>query len=135
MSFNSDFEIEFIKRTKDILNDYKGEHDVSILLNCLLGLLIIPKEQCFKLFPETALDGSWGIKEINVISHTLPSLNHKNVITKMRNPLAHLRFRPVPIKGKVESISFKDRGDFELVIELENLKILALKVADVALSK
>ena len=135
MSFNSDFEIEFIKRTKEMLNDYNGEYEVSIFLNCLLGLLIVPKEQCFISFPETSLDGSWGIKEIDVISHNLSSLNHKNVIAKMRNSLAHFRFRPVPAKGKVESISFKDRGGFELIIELDRLKVLALKIADVALSK
>lgn len=38
------FDITFINRTNEILDEYDGKHDFTILINCLLGLLILPNE-------------------------------------------------------------------------------------------
>src|SRR4051794_33161821 len=42
MSYVGPFEREFMKRTLTIVKEYQGEYDATLLLNCLLGLLIVP---------------------------------------------------------------------------------------------
>ncbi len=39
-----DFSKNFIERTKDNLRIYSGKCEVTNLINCCLGLIIIPKE-------------------------------------------------------------------------------------------
>ena len=41
---NEVFDVEFILRTKKIISDYKGKYNITLLLNCLLGLVILPSE-------------------------------------------------------------------------------------------
>ena len=38
------FDVDFVIRTKEILEDYAGKRDLSNLLNCTLGLIILPYE-------------------------------------------------------------------------------------------
>lgn len=42
------FDISYIKRTLQNLNEFKGENDFTMLLNSLLGLLILPNEYNIK---------------------------------------------------------------------------------------
>jgi hypothetical protein len=51
MSFNSDFERAFMDRSLLLVKEYNGPYDATILLNCLLGLLIVPKEGCLSAIP------------------------------------------------------------------------------------
>ncbi len=53
--------ITFISRTMQLLNQYQTsiigkvpkseEFEVTLLINCLLGLLIVPNEQCYNKIP------------------------------------------------------------------------------------
>ncbi len=54
-------EIDFMKRTKKLINDYKGEHRVTLLINCCLGLLVLPKEKHFNV--KTLPDGTGKIRQ------------------------------------------------------------------------
>jgi hypothetical protein len=47
MSYNSDFQKEFIERSLGLINSYAGNFDVTNLINCLLGLLVVPHAVCF----------------------------------------------------------------------------------------
>jgi len=38
------FDITYVERTKEILDEYKGKYDFTMLINCLLGLIILPNE-------------------------------------------------------------------------------------------
>ena len=40
----AEFDIEFMHRTKKIIEGYKGQYNVTLLLNCLLGLIVLPSE-------------------------------------------------------------------------------------------
>ncbi len=41
---NEVFDIEFIGRTKKVIQEYKGTYNITLLLNCLLGLIVLPSE-------------------------------------------------------------------------------------------
>ena len=63
MSYNSDFEQAFIERSLILVQQYKGPFDATILLNCLLGLLVVPKESCLAAIPLVPISEleKWGI--------------------------------------------------------------------------
>lgn len=44
MQYEPDFAKSFMRRTLEIARDYKGPHDATLLINCMLGLLVVPKE-------------------------------------------------------------------------------------------
>ena len=37
-------DIEFVERTKSLINNYNGNYEFTLLLNCTLGLIILPLE-------------------------------------------------------------------------------------------
>lgn len=52
-----------MSHTLKILNAYTGEYDATLLVNCLLGLLVVPKESFLKAIPEAPFTelSAWGI--------------------------------------------------------------------------
>src|SRR4030067_3602426 len=70
------FERDFIVRTLRIVEQYdeciKGheKYEVTLLINCLLGLLILPKERCYVNIPKNKLSDliDWGLTQENIIS-------------------------------------------------------------------
>ena len=57
MSYNSNFERAFIERSLALVQEYKGPFDATLLLNCLLGLLVVPKKSCLAAIPLAPLSG------------------------------------------------------------------------------
>lgn len=55
MSYLDDFEHSFMRRTLQIIKDYKGKYDATILVNCLLGLLVVPREKFLEALPTEPL--------------------------------------------------------------------------------
>ena len=106
------FDKSFVRRTKANLKDYRGEYDMCNLLNCTLGLIVLPYElanrgRAFNRNPV------WN-RDINTIRQlqfnylyfnpqgfdnrrnviTLPS-TLKNFLNKLRNGIAHQRISPI----------------------------------------
>ena len=116
-----DLEDEFIARTQknliaiECLKDKGGEvYEVTQLLNSMLGLLIFPKERRLyeKIQPkswDTMVEEGWP----------LPSEDYSHVsdleqlITNMRNAVAHCNIELIPEHGEISSIEFKNfrQGD------------------------
>ena len=91
---------EFAKRTKDILDNAGTEYDVTLTLNCLLGLLVVPKE-LGKISKNKLRPG--GILESK---HDL-----KDWLRRMRNALAHAEIILNPTDGDpkaIESVTFSN---------------------------
>lgn len=69
----SNFHVDFIERTLKIIEQYeemvepvlpdKEVFEVTLLINCLLGLLILPNEHCYNKLPRTKVVElqAWGI--------------------------------------------------------------------------
>lgn len=137
MSFNSDFERAFMKRSLELVRSYTGPYDATLLLNCLLGLLVVPKESCLKAIPldriETLQD--WGISPSCIVSfgksrgedddpETL-----RGLVWKLRNAVAHFRFRPFPENGNVVGFHFEDMSGFKADVPLADLRRFVERLA------
>lgn len=68
MEYAEQFELDFMRRTLEVLDTYRGEYDATILVNCLLGLLIVPKEKSFEKIPDSPIGdlSNWGISPSSI---------------------------------------------------------------------
>lgn len=137
MSYNSDFESAFIERSLAIVQDYRGPFDATLLLNCLLGLLVVPKESCLAkipLVPIAELE-EWGIHPSAIKSFGKSKgendnpQNLRGLVWRLRNSVAHFRFKPVPENGEVEGFNFKDQSGFEATVPLVELRVFVERLA------
>lgn len=130
MSYNSDFERAFIQRSLKLVQEYQGPHDATLLLNCLLGLLIVPKESCLKAIPLDPVEElhKWGISPSSVEDFGTSNGEDDNprslrgLVWRLRNAVAHFRFRPVPERGEVKAFYFHDKSGFRATVKIEELR-------------
>ncbi|MBE0504719.1 MAG: hypothetical protein IBX46_11375 [Desulfuromonadales bacterium] len=126
---------DFNKRTKKLLDSYDGEYDVTLLVNCCLGLLVLPKEKCLKDIPdiEIPIDSSiWGINRKSVTvkcdkcGYKLPY-----IIKKIRNGICHFDIKSIPNENKnIEFLEIKDRDGFKATFSIDQLKELAVSLSN-----
>ena len=162
-------EVDFIRRTLEIIDQYaelvRGrvdkdqEYEVTLLMNCLLGLLIYPQQiahhKGWQPWLSTAKlsyeDSQWGLsREMlrsagylndNQTKIGYERLTVRNLIRQMRNAAAHARFYVgdhSDNQGQITEIEFKDeeREDgFHLVIPVANLKTFVRRLARSALGQ
>ena len=146
------FEIEFVQRTKSLLIDYQGPWDMSNLINCTLGLIILPYETIkgkpSLSFWDTELDKIPNlppfklpifepIKRIKRLRVTYYPKTLKVLLQKIRNGLAHQRIEPVNQDGKFAGVIIRNyfddaqtRQDLEVHFSQQELKGFALFIAD-----
>ena len=137
MSFNSDFERAFIQRSLLLVRQYKGPYDATLLLNCLLGLLVVPKESCLAAIPDTPISElqAWGINPAAIHKYGNPSgpnsdpRNLRGLVWRLRNAVAHFRFQPIPAKGEVTAFKFNDQSGFEATVPLTELRVFVERIA------
>ncbi len=105
----NEFETEFVRRTQNLLTDYRGEYKLSNAINCMLGLIIFPNETL-----ERSHNPIWDIliadiQEINYLRiNIFEPIRRKNgdeieffsktlrvLLKKVRNGLAHQNISPV----------------------------------------
>ncbi|GAB6141645.1 hypothetical protein JCM14076_23740 [Methylosoma difficile] len=130
MSYNSDFERAFIERSLALVQTYGGPYDATLLLNCLLGLLIVPKEACLASIPKDPIEQlhKWGIDPSSITEFgtaTKPDEdphNLRGLVCRLRNSVAHFRFRPEPEDGEVIAFHFHDKSGFKATVKLNELK-------------
>lgn len=66
---------------------------MSLLLNCCVGLLLLPKERHFsKTDQNLLLNSDWGISESDIIITENNPKSVKNTIRHLRNAIAHNGF-------------------------------------------
>jgi len=138
MSFNSDFERAFMERSLVLIREYHGPYDATILLNCLLGLLIVPKEACIKSIPLDPIErlSEWGISRKSIKQFGKSSGEDDNpktlrgIVWHLRNAVAHFRFRPIPETGEVRAFHFHDQSGFEAEVPLNELREFVEKLAE-----
>lgn len=137
MSFNSDFERAFIQRSLALVQQYSGPYDATLLLNCLLGLLVVPKESCLAAIPDSPTSQllTWGIDPRAIKSFgrwDSPNNDPNNLrgfVWRLRNAVAHFRFQPVPAQGEVTAFNFKDLSGFEATVRLAELRVFVERLA------
>lgn len=119
------------------MKDYKGPFDATLLLNCLLGLLVVPKESCLLEIPQDSSSEfmKWGIDPSSVQEYGKATAknndarNLRGLVWRLRNAVAHFRFRPEPPHGEVKAFAFHDQNGFKALIPLEQLRVFVEKLA------
>ena len=128
-----DVKTDFSKKTKELLENYERssdkKHEVSLLMDCCVGLLLMPKEKAlgFIKAEESLTDDDWAIAEADITLDTCPK-SLKNTIRHLRNSVAHTTFE---FKGDatIDRIVFKDR-DVTINITVEQFKKFVFKLVD-----
>lgn len=153
MSFFKEQELQFIERTKSLLEQYdklevvpnqEEKYEVTLLLNCCVGLLILPQSKWHVRIPQEEISSlQWGIDPSKISICKSKSLvdepkNLQNVTRHLRNSIAHHNFTILKNENEeIGSIEFKDfpprtksTKTFELTIEIKPLKKFLLKFSE-----
>lgn len=145
MSHYKNQELDFINRTKAIIKQYdsfqiveKEKFEVTLLLNCLVGLLILPQQHWFDSLPTVIVSQKeWGINPNHISSiKEGETKNIKDIARHLRNSIAHYEFVAFDnSSNQISSIKFKDKDregniTFEAIIPLPNLRQFANKLTD-----
>lgn len=130
-------EKDFIERTKILLEQYDNteiipseKYEVSLLLNCCVGLLLIPKEESYiKINGLLNLNDDWGITEDDITIDSSNSKSVKNTLRHLRNSVAHGKFKFLePEEGnQIERIEFEDYN-VTINIHVDQLKKFLYKL-------
>lgn len=125
---NETFDVEFILRTQKLIQEYRGTYNITLLLNCLLGLIILPTEfysRKSRTFFTKQLTDYKEIEELIKIISFNPTKRDKKgkgfkpdektlniLIKKIRNGIAHQQIECVDKKGKWVSVTIRDFNKF-----------------------
>ena len=144
------YDIEFVERTKKIIAEYKGEYKLTILLNCMIGLVILPNERLQNIAPEL-----WNrnIEELPIYSDLRVNIFNpiqkkdketggfiyyrKTVeifLKKLRNGIAHQNIQAINENGSFVGViirnKFRSIVDFEVAFRRRELQKFANFIAD-----
>lgn len=130
MSYLSNFERSFSERTLRLVQDYNGPYDATLILNCLLGLLVVPKETVLSAIPESPLFElpKWGISECCIKNPGRPTKTNphpetlRGLVANLRHSVAHFRIKPVPATGDVHSFEYRNDVGFHAVISVSEMR-------------
>jgi hypothetical protein len=145
MSGMSDFNRDFVNRTLAILDNYDKEYEVTLLLNCLCGLVTLPIEIGKNNYTDKMDDFKEKcVKKLDslCIRKNFYKRPYYNTFTDIRNSIAHFNIK-IPKKEKIEEINLKAYIDkekqgnklvrpklvFSITISVKNLKEFAKFVA------
>lgn len=140
-------EFDFVKRTKLIFAQYesasfKDKYEVTLLLNCFVGLLILPQQYWFKYLPADIINqNDWGIDPSNILFIKTGEIKSvANIAKHLRNSVAHYRFKAFASdKSEISEINFQDFDgnikSFEATIPVNNLKLFVNQFSDFMLEK
>lgn len=125
-------------RTLKIVTDYNGQLDATLIANCMIGLLILPKEKLTIKYPklDNVLPEDWGIDNSMIINHGNCDHGHqhrlttKQLLRRLRNSVAHANFNPIHENGLVRGFEFKDRNGFHAKIPLTTMLLFFQKLAE-----
>lgn len=138
MSYLDNFEHSFMRHTLRIVEEYKGSYDATVLINCLLGLLVIPKEKFLKTIPEDPISelNKWGINPESIKSISKPNPKNprpdtiRGLVYNLRNSVAHFRLEPIPRTEEVHSFKFTDESGLEAIIKIDEMRTFVRKLAE-----
>lgn len=136
----NDFNYDFIERTLEILKTYRGPYEVTQMINCAVGLLVLPQQKLAHHLPIMDLDdsGEFGIYKSN-IRKCNGEYSFNNVLRHIRNGISHGHIAQVSTReGEIESIKIEDfyRGQktFEIVVMPKQLEQFAIYTAEAILA-
>ncbi|GKV94959.1 hypothetical protein H2Y56_11320 [Pectobacterium aroidearum] len=116
----ADFEREFVQRTIDLIHQYntliqetpfERQYNYTLTLNCLLGLIVMPKERALSWIPAHRLTPELKA-EMGLIDSILPGpeMTLKDLVLRMRHSIAHFSIEVISLDANnlVDEIHFKE---------------------------
>ncbi|MEX0830398.1 MAG: HEPN family nuclease [Nitrospirales bacterium] len=116
----TDLESEFIERTIKLIDQYTGlcekfsfdeQYNYTLTINCLLGLIVMPKERVVSYIPTKRLTNAFK-KEIGLIQSVIkPEIKTlRELIESLRHAVAHFDINVVSENDSklIDYIEFKD---------------------------
>jgi hypothetical protein len=146
-------EFDFVTRTKSIIEQYNNidfskstdeKYEITLCMNCLMGLVVIPQQVWIDEVPKTDLSSDWFIKDSHIKFIEGDKYKINEIVRHLRNSVSHGHLIPISMdKGsnkKVTHLRFIDYFDdsktkrtFEAKIPVETLKKFAIKFANTML--
>lgn len=138
MSYLSNFERSFSEHTLRLVQDYKGPYDATLIVNCLLGLLVVPKETMLAAIPQDSLSDlpKWGISETAIKHPGRPTGTNprpdtlRGLVANLRHAVAHFRVKPVPETGTVHSFDYKNDTGLHAVISVAEMRVFVSRLSE-----
>ena len=112
---DKEFVADFVLRTKQNIERGCHPHEITQLINSLVGLLILPKERYYDNIHNKMVD-RWLLNKLRQCVE-IPSKSYstelKYIVRRMRNSLAHFHIDCMVDKNtrQVDHIVFKDYDD------------------------
>lgn len=145
------FELQFVERTRDILLKYNGKYSFSNLLNCTLGLIILPYENISSMeiwqkklneidsLPKFDLIKFKPIKSIKKDKEIYFPSTLEIFLKKLRNGLAHQNINPINFEGNLIGVKILNKHINEVDLEVNftesQLKEFSLFISDLYLAE
>ncbi|MCH8152853.1 MAG: hypothetical protein IH830_10845 [Planctomycetes bacterium] len=142
MEYEEQFERDFMKRTQSLLREYDeraGPYDATLLVNCLLGMLVVPTETFIEKIPTDPISDlkKWGISHSSIksVGKRTPNNPHpdtlRGVVWNLRNAVAHFGVTPLHQRGECIGFEFRDdMAGFTAEISLGELRQFVEKLAE-----
>ena len=126
---------DFVDRTIHIIEHYDGPYGVTLLVNCLLGLIVLPKEKDFNHISDRDHIHFFdlGIRENDIKSWGKIEECERTAarfLRCLRNSVAHLQIESILDDGQIESLRFMDNSGFEAVFSIDTLKSILFRLAN-----
>ena len=138
------YDVELIKRTKELIQSYKGQYNLTLLMNGILSLIVLPQQHNARLRRLNFM--SREIQNIPEIKFVLNSPNYffdprnfhsdlKNLLNRVRNGIAHQRIESISENGKWKGVIIQDydrnnKLGLNLELTTAELRKLAFYIAD-----
>lgn len=120
-----DLEYEFIERSLSLISqyesmasnfDFKEQYNYTLLINCLLGLIVMPKERIVSYIPKKRLTQEFKKKiglENSKVSNDIKNL--KDLIIALRHSIAHFDIKVESYNKDflIDEIVFMDNSNCE----------------------
>lgn len=131
------FERDFMARTTRLLAEFTGENDATMLLNCMIGLLIGPRERLLRIVPDEPLSRpeDWGIPQGSILcvergaGADVTARSLRWLIIRLRNAVAHFHVLPVHDAAKVKGFELWDKTGFRVTLTLESIKTFVARLS------
>lgn len=129
--------IQFVQRTKDILTDYDGKYEVTLLINAAIGLLFCGNEAntCPQMDICSINTTGWKSSYIDRTTNSTETLTIDSLTRHVRNSIAHNKFEFLNENRLIKGVKFFDINprtseSCEFEISIDGLRTLALKVGE-----
>ena len=146
----SQFDSMFTRRTLELVHQSgAGPYEVTNLINCLLGLLLVPKDSVFASLPDVPVKGlrSWGITRNSIRKFRVQRNGRKRrsasnrrtghpdgptlrqLVEQLRTAVAGGRLKPRIANNRFVGLELRDGQGFHMVLTTLELKRFVRKLA------